>query len=228
MNKPERIVVRRRNDAEETRRRVLDAVVATVVEVGYYKASSNEIARRAGVTWGSIQHLFGSREQLMLDVVNDIAANAVHHFVSADIKGKTLEERLHEVLKVLAVHYEQDTYLVQLQILMDLSANPKVPARGRRAIQRKSNEVFDQLAQPLFSKALGSAADHDLILFAFLTMRGYLTSFATGRRIAEMPDDVVYKFIGKSVEDAVLRNLLVEAIAAKLRQEAAQRGLKLD
>jgi len=53
--------VRRRRDGEATRRKVLDAVVESVLDVGYYKASSNEIARRAGVTWGAIQHLFGSR-----------------------------------------------------------------------------------------------------------------------------------------------------------------------
>ena len=55
-----KVEVRRRRDGQATHRRVLDAVVRTILEVGYYKASSNEIARRAGVTWGAIQHLFGS------------------------------------------------------------------------------------------------------------------------------------------------------------------------
>jgi AcrR family transcriptional regulator len=219
-------VGRRRNDAEDTRRRVLDAVVATVVDVGYYKASSNEIARRAGVTWGSIQHLFGSREQLMLDVVNDIGASMVRRFSSAVISGDTLEQRLHNVLSVLASHYEQDAYLVQVQILLDLSANPKMTSRSRRAIQRQSGEMFDLLAQPLLAKALGGITDHDLILFAFLTMRGYLTSSSIGRRIAEMPDGAVVKLIGKPVEDKILRNLLVAGIATTIRQEATQRGLK--
>ena len=79
--------VRKRGDAEQTRRRVLDAAIATVVDVGYYKASSNEIARRAGVTWGSIQHLFGSREQLMLDVVNDIGVRLEESFAAATVEG---------------------------------------------------------------------------------------------------------------------------------------------
>jgi AcrR family transcriptional regulator len=221
-------VVRRRNDAEETRRRVLDAVIATVVDVGYYKASSNEIARRAGVTWGSIQHLFGSREQLMLDVVNDISASMARRFRSAEVAGETLEQRLQNVLHVLSSYYEQDTYLVQMQILLDLSANPKMSTRGRRAIQRQNSEMLDQFAQPLLAKAMGDIADRDLILFAFLTMRGYLTSFAIGRRIAEMPEGAVMTPIGKSVDHKVLRELLVTSIAATLRQEAASRGMRTD
>ena len=103
---------------------MLDAAIDTVVEVGYYKASSNEIARRAGLTWGVIQHLFGSREQLMLAVVNDIGSRLERVFAEAEVVGTSLEERLASVLDTLATHYEQPAYLVQMQILLDLSVNP--------------------------------------------------------------------------------------------------------
>ena len=48
---------------------MLDATVECILELGYYQASSNAIARRAGVTWGTIQHQFGSREALLLEVI---------------------------------------------------------------------------------------------------------------------------------------------------------------
>jgi len=56
---------RRRSDGELTRQKVLDAAIQTILEVGYYQASSNAIARRAGVTWGTLQHQFGTREALL-------------------------------------------------------------------------------------------------------------------------------------------------------------------
>jgi AcrR family transcriptional regulator len=227
MNKME-AVVRRRGDAEETRRRVLDTVMATIIDIGYYKASSNEIARRAGVTWGSIQHLFGSREQLMLDVVNDIGVDIERRFASAVVEGDSLEERLASVLKVLATHYEQDSYIVQMQILLELSANPNISLRHRRAIQRQSGDILDHLAQPLLAKAMGAiAAEHDLVIYAFLTMRGYLTSRAISRRISELPDGAIVKLIGKSEDDAILRELVVRAVANTVSEEAVRRGYKL-
>jgi AcrR family transcriptional regulator len=227
MNKME-AVVRRRGDAEETRRRVLDTVMATIIDIGYYKASSNEIARRAGVTWGSIQHLFGSREQLMLDVVNDIGVDIERRFASAVVDGDSLEERLASVLKVLATHYEQDSYIVQMQILLELSANPNISLRHRRAIQRQSGDILDHLAQPLLAKAMGAiAAEHDLVIYAFLTMRGYLTSRAISRRISELPDGAIVKLIGKSEDDAILRELVVRAVANTVSEEAVRRGYKL-
>jgi AcrR family transcriptional regulator len=222
-------VVRRRGGTEETRRRVLDAVVATIIDIGYYKASSNEIARRAGVTWGSIQHLFGSREQLMLDVVNDIGVDIERRFALAPIDGNSLEERLGNVLRVMATHYEQDSYLAQMQILLELSANPKISVRHRRSIQRQSSDLLDHLAHPLLAKAMGSvAAEHDLVVFAFLTMRGYLTSRAISRRISELPDGAVVKLMGsKSEDDAILRSLLVRSVASTISEEARRRGYTL-
>src|SRR5438128_1846069 len=54
------------------RSQILDAAVACILELGFYRASSNEIARRAEVSWGSIQYHFGSRESLMLAVVEEV------------------------------------------------------------------------------------------------------------------------------------------------------------
>jgi len=218
-------LVPRRGEAEEKRRRVLDAVVATVIDIGYYKASSNEIARRAGVTWGSIQYLFGSREQLMLDVVNDIGTRLESRFASAPVEGASLEERLRSVLNILSTHYEQDSYLVQAQILLDLSANPKISAPRRRVIRRQNSQAFDRLAQPLLAKALGEAAvHHDLVLYAFMTLRGYLVSSGIGRRIAELPEGTVLRLMGGGADDAGLRDLLVRGVAAIIREEATRRG----
>jgi AcrR family transcriptional regulator len=219
--------VRRRSDAEETRRRVLDAVVATVIDIGYYKTSSNEIARRAGVTWGSIQHLFGSREQLMLDVVNDIGSGMEAEFRGAAIAGDTLEERLASVLAVLAGHYEQDRYLVQILILLELSANPKMSALGGRVMDGQGSEGFDRLAQPLFAQAIGEdAADHDLVLYAFLTFRGYLTSSGISRRMAALPEGAFVRLMGKSqaISEPALRELVVRGVATTIREEAKRRG----
>jgi AcrR family transcriptional regulator len=225
--------VRRRGDTEQTRRRVLDAVVATVVDVGYYKASSNEIARRAGVTWGTIQHLFGSREQLMLDVVNDFGERINQGFASSTIDGDTLEERLQAVFTVLAKHYEQDSYLVQVQILLDLSANPKMTAHGRRAVRQNNGQVFDSLARPLLSRALGEiAAEHDLVLYAFMTMRGHLISRAIAHQIAEFPAEVVMRLTIADGDDFsnddALRDLVVEGVASVVRTHAERRGYDVD
>ena len=225
-NKP---VGRRRNNAEDTRRRVLDVVVQTVIDIGYYKASSNEIARRAGLTWGSIQHLFGSRDQLMLDVVNHEAARLESLIGSATITGDTLEARLENVLDVLAESYDTDVYLVQMQILLELSANQRKSGRTERTMDR-DGETFDRLAQPLLGKAIGEiASEADLVYYAFMSFRGYLVSSALARRIATLPEGALNKPMGRAGGggEVAQRKMLVQGVATTIRAEAKLRGIEI-
>ena len=206
---------RQRTDGAATRARVLDAAVASILEKGYYRTSSNEIARRAGVTWGTLQHQFGSRELLLLEIVNNRWHDLQHEMATAEVSGTTLEERLHSVLEVLATHYGEPAQLAGLQILLDLSRDPEVSKATKRAIDDHGEQLV--LAwQPLFEQALGEAAhDGTLVRYAFVTLRGYLTGNLIASNIADTTDD------------HELRVLLVEGVACAVRKRAAARGLKV-
>jgi AcrR family transcriptional regulator len=195
---------------------VLDAAVACILENGYYQASSNEIARRAGVTWGAIQHQFGTREGLLLEVLNDRWASLDARMATAEVVGDTLEERLQSVLDVLGSHYGQPAHLVQLQILLDLTHNPRTSIETRQAIAVHGAELTRSW-QPLFDRALGAAAaDPELLRFAFLTMRGHLMGSVLASSVSDPADD------------SGVRALLIQGVAAALRAEGAQRGYVLD
>lgn len=65
----------RRRQAErsaETRRRLLDATVDCLAELGYRGATLAEIVARAGVSRGAQVHHFGSRQQLMVEAAEDL------------------------------------------------------------------------------------------------------------------------------------------------------------
>ena len=206
---------KRRVDGEITWRRVLDAAVDSILENGYYHTSSNEIARRAGVTWGTIQYQFGTREGLLLEVLNDRWRRLDERLASAEVSGSTLEARLHSVLDVLASHYAQPEHLVQLQILLDLSRNPTTSAETRSAVARHGERLI-RAWQPLFEHALGEAArEPDLVRYAFLTLRGHLTGDLISGSISDVPSD------------PALHDLLVRAVAAAVREEAERPGLSV-
>jgi AcrR family transcriptional regulator len=194
---------------------VLDAAITSVLEKGYYQTSSNEIARRAGVTWGALQHQFGTREALLLEVLNDRWARLQELVATAELSGTTLEERLHALLNVLASHYAQPEHLVQLQILLDLSHNPDTSEETRDAIAKHGAELTHAW-QPLFAQALGDAAQEpDLVLYAFSTLRGYLSAKLIASSIAD------------TLDDTAQRELLVRGVATSIRAEAKQRGVAL-
>lgn len=56
----------------ETRRKLLDATLDCLAELGYAGATLAEIVARAGVSRGAQVHHFGSRQQLMVEAAEDL------------------------------------------------------------------------------------------------------------------------------------------------------------
>lgn len=59
--------------AAETRAKVLDATVASLIEDGYAATSTNVVQKRAGVSRGALMHHFPSKMDLLLDAVAHLA-----------------------------------------------------------------------------------------------------------------------------------------------------------
>src|ERR1700759_5411495 len=153
---------------------------------------------------------------MLLAVLNERWAEMEGHMASDGVSGKTLPDRLTRVFDVLAAHYGAPEHLVQLQILLDLSHNPKTSAETRRAVAAHG-EKLTRAWVPLFEGALGDAArETDLVRYAFLTLRGYLQGGIISAHIADTADDTVP------------RRLLIEGVAAAIRDEAARLGLPID
>jgi hypothetical protein len=134
---------------------------------------------------------------------------------TAKITGDTLEARLHSVLDVLATHYGSPSHLAHIQIALDLTHDPNVSTDARNAVRRHGEEL-GRAWRPLFEQALGEAAsDHDLVAYAFLTLRGFLTANLIGAAIS-----------GKSTRSSP-RDLLVRGVACVVRERAAEQGLSI-
>lgn len=61
-----------------TRTRVIDATVASLVEVGYTGTTISRVQERAGVARGTLLHHFPTRAELLVAVVEDVAARRLH------------------------------------------------------------------------------------------------------------------------------------------------------
>jgi AcrR family transcriptional regulator len=156
-----------------TRQRVIDATVACILELGFYRSSTNEIARRAGVTWGVIQHYFGTREKLMVAVLHD----GFHHFVdiveAEHIEGSTVRERMGQLVDIFASLYASPEYLADLQVLLSMDRDPRTGTEVREAM-REVAERSNVPVRRLLREALGPAANvPDLVTTVFLVLRGF-------------------------------------------------------
>jgi AcrR family transcriptional regulator len=161
----------------DTRERVIRAAVECIIELGFYRGSStNEIARRAGVTWGVIQWYFGNREGLMLAVLEEGASHMVETVEEARIDGSTVEERMSQLIDVFLAHYGRPEYLASLQVLLNMDHDPRTSSEVRKTMVEVAERSHTHVRR-LLREALGPAAGKpDLATAIFVVIRGFAFS----------------------------------------------------
>jgi len=110
----------RRSQAERTartRRKIVAAVFESVAAVGLGRTTAVEISRRAGVTWGAVQHHFGGKDGMLIAAVED----SFEHFASrfdGFPAGAPLDERARRFVDGAWAHFGSREYRSAFEILL--------------------------------------------------------------------------------------------------------------
>jgi AcrR family transcriptional regulator len=128
-----------------SRQRVVDAAIQCILDQGFYRASSNVIAERAGVSWGVIQYHFGSREALMLAVLEEGTRRLNETVLTAEITGETVTERIGQYMEILASYYGSPHNLAFTEVLINLEHDPRTSEQARATMARISESVSPEL-----------------------------------------------------------------------------------
>jgi AcrR family transcriptional regulator len=192
----------------DTRERVIKAAVECIIDLGFYRGSStNEIARRAGVTWGVIQWYFGNREGLMLAVLEEGASHMVATVEGAHIEGATVAERMSQLIDVFSAHYARPDYLASLQVQLNMDHDPRTSTEVRKTMLEVAERSHAHVRR-LLREALGPAANKsELATTIFLVIRGFAFS-------QQLLDSMAYDTVAPKQDRAERRRRLLAQILA--------------
>lgn len=154
---------------------IIDAAVESILQLGFYRASTNEIARRSNVAWSSIRYYFGTREALLLAAVAELNDRFTTSLKETAIVGESLEERLRSLYDQLAVHFGDPVYLVQIQIALNLHHDPNTSPEAVQSLAEQS-ETNANLLRELLDQALGMKLSSVTTTAIFHAMRGVALS----------------------------------------------------
>jgi AcrR family transcriptional regulator len=140
----------RRSHAErtaETRARIIAAVVDGIAELGLQRTTAQEIAGRAGVTWGAVQHHFGGKDGLLLAVLEDSFARFAARLDDVRVEGTTLAERAALFVDRAWEHFRSRHYRSTFEILLnDLGRGaPARPGDWRERMWRAWDRVWSRI-----------------------------------------------------------------------------------
>jgi AcrR family transcriptional regulator len=202
-----------------TRQRVIDAAITCILEQGFYRASSNAIAEAAGLSWGVIQYYFGSRESLMLAVLEEGIQRLTKVLSEARITGPTMAERVEQYFAVLESHYGDPSYLAFVQVLLNLSHDPRTSAQTLKAMTESTAAIGTQIDRLTNELLAGTGIRRAAVrTFPFAVLRGMAMSEVM---FTTLPFDT--SPVRKNA--ATQRRLLTKAVAYVLEEEAGGRSL---
>ena len=201
---------------EQIRDALLNAAIASILERGFYRASSNEIARRADVTWGAIQYHFGTREELLLAVLERSFDRFVWSLATTELTGTTVRDRLAALARVIWAHYGSPEYVAVMQIHLNLSRDPKRAQATEDAMLRLTDGIISgwrALIERGFGPEFGRLG---LDVFIFEALRGHALGDAIAR---EGPERVVSRMSDRVVRANQSR--LIDALSEHVERAVA-------
>ena len=102
------------------------AVVETISDVGFNRATAAEISRRAGVTWGAVQHHFGDKDGILMAVLEG-SFDRFAEILGEVPEGQDLEKRVALFVDRSWTHFSSPHYRTTFEILLNLPDATELP-----------------------------------------------------------------------------------------------------
>jgi TetR/AcrR family acrAB operon transcriptional repressor len=137
---------RTKEEAEQTKRDLLNAALAVFSRKGYAAARLSDIAQAAGVTRGAIYHHFGGKEELFIALLDDAAAISNQAIQQAVSEGGSLLEVLSRIMIYTFNLIEDDSRFRQVMALSLFTTNLEELAQRR---YQEAKLLVESIAQQL-------------------------------------------------------------------------------
>ncbi|MCW3041150.1 MAG: transcriptional regulator TetR family [Solirubrobacterales bacterium] len=127
----------------ETRRRLLDAAVAELLENGYGRVTTVSVARRAQVTRGAQQHHFPNKDVLVAEAVRHLArrqSEELRDQIAALRHGKT---RIANALDLVYAQYAGPLFAAMFELSLAARHDPALADLVLEEERRMSKTVHD-------------------------------------------------------------------------------------
>jgi AcrR family transcriptional regulator len=128
---------------EETVARLLDASIATIIEVGYARASAAVITKRAGVSVGALFRHFDTMGDFMAATAQEVARRQLESFIKqvAEIPSDT--PALEAALKILRDLTGNSINAVLYELTIAARTDEKLNATLQKVLEQYTEKIYE-------------------------------------------------------------------------------------
>ncbi len=167
-----------------TREALLDATVDALVELGFARVSTREVAARAGVTIGALQHHFPTKADLVIATLEHLSEVLARELVERAPHGETEQELAGNLLDRLWEIFRAPGVAAMEELVV--AARTDAELRGRLAtVQRQVVDATAAVGAYFFPRAAERGTLAPLVDTALATIRGLSLLGFADRPLAE-------------------------------------------
>ena len=155
----------------DTQAALLDATIASLVEVGYSRTSTTEIVRRAGVSRGAQVHHYPTKADLVVAAVERVFTQQEQAFADSFAALPDDERTLVRAIDLLWAIFDGPAYPAVLELIVAARTDPElavvvqaVSTRFERTVAALFDEFFPELGR--------LPTGGDIVGFAFALLSG--------------------------------------------------------
>lgn len=128
---------------EETVARLLDASIATIVDVGYARASAAVITKRAGLSGGALFRHFDTMGDFMAATAREVMRRQLDLFGKKIAEIPTAQPALEGVLLAMRDVTRNDVNVVMYELLIAARTDERLRATLQEVLKEYSSRILD-------------------------------------------------------------------------------------
>ena len=176
----------------ETHRKIIDATIACIDELGFHNTTIQNVAARAGVTVGGVQHHFSSKSELLNGVLLDHFQHMAFDLNAVPLAGKSLEQRVELFVDECWAHCNSSTFQASMQILRGLRSEAPEELDKWLGVSLSSTVTQGhKFWSKVFSDINLPKAEHQKLLhFVFSSLNGIVALGRINQQPARVKNDL--------------------------------------
>lgn len=172
------------------RQALLDAAVHSLVERGFARTTTTEVARRAGVSLGALLHHFPTKTELLVGAVEHVVARRQDEFRESMTHLRKDVDRLDAAIELLWAAFDGPTFRAWVELWVGSRTDPQLSDAVRvmdARFESASQEIFAELfpAEAGYPELLADGFRFTMALMDGVALRGLVVE-PTDRQPIEM------------------------------------------
>jgi AcrR family transcriptional regulator len=137
---------------EETRRRLLDATITVLVEQGYARLTTVEVAKRAGVSQGAVFTHFDTKADLLCAAVEHLFPRLIQDYLAGLGGLPHGRDRISAAVQMLWIIFQRPELQAAIELYVAARTDPELQA-ALAAMEGPHRDNLVRVARELFPEA---------------------------------------------------------------------------